>query len=451
MLNSLVAQKAIWNPGWQRTLIRGASGALAVQAAGAIFGFLTHILLARFLGRLQYGIYALALTWITILLIPALLGQSTSVLRFVPAYVQRREWGKLRALRQCSNVMVFATAAAIGFCGAALIWAFRQRFGAELADTFYVAFLALPILAGLQLSGALHQSLKRTVSAGSFNNILRPLVLLLVLYALVRIWRLPATATVAMAASSIGAFVALGASLLILDAAWPQQSRHASTTYEVRAWLRTGHRLLFVDGIGLVLNRIDVIFLGSIQGTTNLGPYYAAVQMAMVGSFGAGAVNLILAPMIAERYSLGDHDGLVALSRFAARIIILLSGLSLLGGVVFGRLVLGFFGPGFELAYVPLLILLAGQFVSAACGPVGFLMSMTCHEGALLKVFALGAGMNVALSVMLIPAVGMYGAAIASAAATAAWNIVALFFVRRNLRINPSLYTWLFPCPNRTF
>lgn len=447
----LALQRKIWDPGWQRTLIQGASGALAVQLAGAALGFLTHVVLARLLGQRQYGIYALALTWTAFLLIPALLGQSTSVLRFVPAYVQRCEWGKLRALLRCSNLLVFGAAAAIGFCGATLMWIFRAKFGTEIRLTFLLAFLVLPILAALQLSGALHQSLKRPVSAGFFNYILRPTVLLLVLYVWLEGLRMPATAPLAMAATSVGALVALGASISFLRSAWPQEARNASTSYQVREWLRTGHRLLFVDGIGLVMNRIDVILLGSIQGTADLGCYYAAVQIAALGSFGLNAVNTVLAPMISERYAAGDRDGLAAVTTEAARLILAFSGFVLLGGILFGRMVLGIFGSAFEAAYGPLLILLGGQFLNAACGPVGFLMSMTRHEVALLRTFGLGAALNVVLSAILIRSHGMYGAAIASATGTVAWNIVALFFVRKKLGINPCSLPLLSPCPRRTF
>lgn len=438
------------NPGWRSTLVRGASGALAVQVAGAALGFATHVVLARILGRQQYGVYALALTWMTFLLIPALLGQSTSVLRFAPAYIQRREWGRLRALLRCSNLVVFGAAAAIGFGGAALVWAIRSKFETGFVLTFLIAFLALPALALLQLSGALHQSLKRPVSAGFFNYILRPVVLILILVVWIKGLRAPPAAFVAMAASAFGALAALGASALFLRAAWPAEARTDRPAYELREWLRTGHRLLFVDGIGVILNRIDVILLGGLQGTADLGCYYAAVQIATVGSFGLSAVNTILAPMIAERYAAGDHDGLAGVTADAARLILVFSAFVLLGGILFGRSILGMFGAGFETAYGPLLIMLGGQFLNAACGPVGFLMSMTRHEGTLLKVFGLGAALNVGLSAALIPGYGMYGAAVASATATVAWNVVAIFLVRGKLGINPCLLPMLSPCPRRT-
>jgi O-antigen/teichoic acid export membrane protein len=171
-----------------------------------------------------------------------------------------------------------------------------------------------------------------------------------------------------------------------------------------------------------------------------VGPYYAAVRLAAIAAYGLTAVNTILAPMIAESYAAEDHATMAKLVHHAARLTFVVTAAVGIGIAVAGYWVLGLFGKGFaEAAFVPLLIILGGQCISAAAGPVGFLMTMTRYERQASWFMALAATLNIVLSVSLIPLFGLIGAAIASAAGIVAWNLSGLLFVRSRLDVNPTV------------
>ena len=69
-----------------RVLKLGASGAFVVQIAGAGIGLAAHFAVARLIGKSEYGIFALALSWVSTLAVIAQLGQDVSVVRFLPGY-----------------------------------------------------------------------------------------------------------------------------------------------------------------------------------------------------------------------------------------------------------------------------------------------------------------------------------------------------------------------------
>src|SRR5690242_336103 len=129
-----------------RLLRRGASGALLVQVGGAGFSLIVNVLLARLVGKSQYGIYAYAMSWVSVLGVLALLGQSSSVVRLVPVYLHRKEWSTLRGLRRGSSAIVLGGSIAIMLIGGAVVFALRGRMASATLQTMLAAFLLLPLL-----------------------------------------------------------------------------------------------------------------------------------------------------------------------------------------------------------------------------------------------------------------------------------------------------------------
>ncbi len=423
-----------------RLLRRGASGALLVQVGGAGFSLIVNVLLARLVGKSQYGIYAYAMSWVSVLVVLALLGQSSSVVRFVPVYLHRKEWDTLRGLRRGASGIVLAGSVVIMLVGAAVVFALRNRMGNATLQTMLAGFLLLPLLAQLGLNGGFFRGYKRAVSAGAYNSLVRPVFFIALVLALALPLGLRLTARDIMLANVIAALAAVGCSEWQLSRGWPAAAKRVKPSYDSRAWFKLGRQLFLLAAIGIVSNRVDVLILGGFAGADEVGPYYAAVRLAAIAAYGLTAVNTILAPMIAESYAVEDHATMAKLVHHAAKLTFVVTVTVGIGIAVAGYWVLGLFGKGFaEAAFIPLLIILAGQCISAAAGPVGFLMTMTRYERQASWFMALAATLNIVLSVALIPLFGLVGAAIASAAGIVAWNLSGLLFVRSRLDVNPTV------------
>ncbi len=421
-------------------MYRGASGAFLVQVGGAGLGLVVHIVLARYLGLEQYGVYTLALSWVSVFSVLALFGQGTSLLRLIPGYVHHGQWSELRGLRTRTSQIALLTSVVISLVGVLVIYLLRARLGETMVLTFSASLLLLPILVQLQVSSAFLQGFKRAASSGAFNSLLRPAAFLLLVLVFPVIFGRRLDAPSAMFATVIAVCIAAGFAVIYLRRAWPDKAKQAEPSHKTRAWLRLGRQMFFLSVIGIVLNRVDVLVLGGLAGAEEVGPYYAAVQLAAMVLYGLNAVNTILAPMIAECYAAGDHATLGKLVHRAAWVIFIVTVVIALALAIAGRWVLELFGNGFSVAYLPLLIILGGQCVNAATGPVGFLMTMTRFESQAPLIFGGGAVLNVLLSILLIPVLGIIGAAIATAVAMVAWNLCAFVFVRRRLGVNPTIF-----------
>ena len=97
-----------------------------------------------------------------------------------------------------------------------------------------------------------------------------------------------------------------------------------------------------------------------------------------------------------------------------------------------------FFGPEFEGAYGVLIILCAGQLFSAFFGFNATLLNMTGHEDSVARALLLSLCLTAVLGVAFITSFGIEGAAVASVAGLALWNVMTWRIARRQLRIDTS-------------
>jgi len=433
--------KLRYSTGHRAILARGAIGSFVVKILGAAIAFGLHILLARLLGVSQYGIYIYALTWLNILAILCLLGFHTSLVRFIAAYKAQEKWGLLRGIVRRSTQFVVIFSLLIGGIGGIVVWFLRSRIGQDQATTFGVALILLPVLVLVRLREAGLRALKRVVRSELPIRIIRPLLLSAILSGLYLYLRQPLQATQAMAINLIAVFTALVIGTLWLIKKLPEQMRDARPVYEERRWLKVSLPLLLIDGMLVVLNQTDIIMLGAIRGSDEAGIYSAASRISNLVVFALAAINAILAPMISELYSTGKNKELQRIVTLAARAIFVFTLMVSIILVVFGKFALSLFGAEFVVAYVPLLILLCGQIVNALAGSVGFIMTMTGHQNQAGAIVTVSAVVNIILNALLIPLMGLVGAAISTAFTMVLWNITMLIYVQRRLGISSTVIT----------
>lgn len=431
-----------------RLLKRGASGALLVSISGAALGMLAHLVVARLIGQAEYGIYALMLSWISVLAVVAQMGQDASVVRFLPTYLLRADWGKVRGLHRAIGLWVFVVSVLVACAGCVFVhWAGRHH-AVTWQATFYVGFAMLPVLTLLQQSGAFHRAFKRAVASNVYVTVMRPIALLALLGVAVLVG-VQLDAPWAAVASAAAALLALVASAWHLSHSWPAQGKSSVPSYAARPWLIVGAQLSILSIVIVAGNRLDVLILGALVDPAQVGAYYVAVQIAGFALYGVQALNVVLAPLIAERFDAGDMAGMQAVARRAARYGFLAA---VAAGIFFacvGRWVLGWFGPNFVAAYVPLLILLLGYCVTSAFGEVGFMLSMTKYQNQASLFVLVGIVVNCVAAVLLVPRLGAVGAAIGAVLSLAVWRLLALRFVIKRLGIDPSaLGIWQRPVRN---
>jgi O-antigen/teichoic acid export membrane protein len=420
-------------------LLRGTlvNGLISVVGYGLTFA--SYTVLARLLGLASYGVYAVVWSWVTLLSLAAGLGVSQVMLRFVAAYRVRQAHGELRGLLQWGRGLVLRSSLTLVALVALALVLMRHRLQAELVFSFVPACLVMLLFTQAQINGFALRGLRRFALALLPEHVFRPLLVMGVLAVLVRL-RGAADAVDAMWVTGLAVLLGLALTHHWLRSRLPLEVRHAASIRHDREWLRTALPLLVVSGMFLLQAETDVVMLGWLAGTAEAGIYSAASRVAGVIAFGLAMVNSIAAPLFSELYAEQRLDRLQRLVSLAAAGIGV-SVLPLIGFIVVaGDWVLGWFGEEFTAAYKALLILGAGQLINALCGSVGYLLTMTGNQRTAAIILSVSAGLNVLGNAVMIPAFGILGAALTTAATTMLWNLLMVYQVRKKLNIRPTIF-----------
>lgn len=415
-----------------RTLARGAGIALMIQVGGAALRYGWQVFFARWMGAAEYGSFAFAFAWMQALAIICALGFTTGVLRFVPEYIHRAAWGRLRGIVRRSRQLTVGTGT--GFAAAATIVVLFLPLAGSDRSALIVGMWLVPLLGVANLHLEITRATQNVARAYLPMRIIHPA--LAVVFAFLMF-------TGTRTLTGVQGLVAVAGSLLVTIAlqqhfvhvSLPRESHAVAAEYETPLWLKESFPLLLIAGFVILLNQTDVIMVGSLASTREAGIYAAAAVTARLVNFMLLSSNAIAAPMIASLHAKNDRASLQQLVSRAARwtfwpslaVAVVIVGAS--------GPVLDLFGPEFQTARVALVILATGQLVNASMGPVGHLMNLTGHGKRSAVVYGVAAALNVVLNAVLIPRYGIAGSAVATAVAMATWNVWLFLLVRRHLGI----------------
>jgi O-antigen/teichoic acid export membrane protein len=145
----------------------------------------------------------------------------------------------------------------------------------------------------------------------------------------------------------------------------------------------------------------------------------------------------MFSPFVADLHARGERDKLDRLYKWLTRWTLAATLPLFIVLAVAPAAALRLFGGEFGAGATALNILLLGQLVNVATGTVGFILIMVGRTGWDLVVYAASVVLDVAAAWLLIPGLGMEGAAVAGALTMALSKVARLYLVWRFVRIQP--------------
>jgi O-antigen/teichoic acid export membrane protein len=149
-----------------------------------------------------------------------------------------------------------------------------------------------------------------------------------------------------------------------------------------------------------------------------------------------------LAPKLSQLHKSGDINKFKRLLKIAAWQGFIISLVLTLGILLFKDFLLNLFGAEFKQASQALVILVIGQVVNSSTGPVGFSLTMTGKERIVLIVVGISSVLNVILNLILIPRLGIEGAAISTSITIIFWNAILAIYSMIKLKINTTIFNF---------
>jgi O-antigen/teichoic acid export membrane protein len=410
-------------------LIRGASGSLAIKIVNTALALLMAVVLARLLGVKNFGVYSFCLSVVQILTVPAMLGGQQLLVREVSAYQVRKEYHFLRGLllrfRQVS--LLFSVALGLAMAGIGYI----VYHDSPLLLPFLVAAGIIPLHTAMQLQGAALRGL-RHVLLGQAALAFRPALVIIIVGTLFWIYGQKISAEAALSAQLAGSAILVTLTFILLHRLLPGGVKKAQPMFENLRWAKSALPFVFAGGMQILNNETSVILLGILQTPEHVGLYRVAQRGAALVPFGLIAVNMAIAPVVAEMFAKGEKQRLQRLISKSVLAVITFALPVGVGLIMGGKWIIPFvFGQDYAPAYLPLVILCLGQLANACMGSVGVILNMAGLERFTARGVAIAAIAGVLLNLALVPFFGPAGAAAATSVSLVIWNGLLFIWLYR--------------------
>ena len=406
-----------------------------IRAISAAFAYLSQILLARWMGGSDYGIYVYVWTWVLLLGSLMDFGISASAQKIIPEYRTRGEGALLRGFLAGSRWMTFVVSAVVSVVLAAVVKLLSPWIEAGAIVPLYIGCLTLPAFVVANTQDGIARS-HDWMQLGLMPQFIvrQALIIGFTVGFFVLGFRLGATA--AMVASAGAVWIAMIGQMLVLNRRLSRHIEPGPKAYDVRGWLAISLPILLVESFYLLLSYTDVLVLQQFRPSEEVGIYFAVVKTLALVSFIHYAMSATTAHRFAEYNALGDKARLSAYVAHAINWTFWPSLAATMALLAFGKPLLWLFGPQFVLGYDIMFIAAIGLVVRAAIGPVERLLNMLGHQHICAVAYALAFAMNVALCVALVPRYGGHGAAAATSFSLTFETALLFWIVRRRLDLH---------------
>lgn len=406
-----------------------------------MLAYVYTFLLARLLPVDELGEYFLMFTIINLLGLAAMAGLDLGVVRFVSLFMGEKKYSLVRrCIRTAVNLGV---PVGVTFTVLLVIFApvLSDRFfdGSALSVTGLRIFaVALPFMVIARLFNATTQGMHRMqyqVYSRDYGEQIIKIVVTLALLAL------GAGLMGVVWANVVAVVLAAFLSFLFVLKVLPKRSIDPGKNEEedsrpiaaddegmspAKLILRYSFPLAFANIVVALWLQIDTLLLGYFGTSTDVGYYGVAMKLALFVSKSITAFGTVFTPIIADLWNRNEKQELKELYVTISRWIFTLSLPVFLVLALLSDSLLNLFGSAFVVGGTALIVLGAGQLFSAATGAAGIMVLMSGRSKLELFNVSLALAVNVVLCLLLIPAYGFTGAAIAHMAAIVLVNIVRI-------------------------
>jgi O-antigen/teichoic acid export membrane protein len=406
-----------------------------IRVISAALAYLSQILLARWMGGSDYGVYVYVWTWVLLLGSMMDFGISTSAQKIIPEYCAAGELALLRGFLSGSRWMTFVVCALGSLLLAGVVKLLSPWIDAGEIIPLYIGCLTLPafVVANTQDGIARSYDWMRLGLMPQFI-VRQSLIIALTAGAFALGFHLGATA--AMLASAAAVWIAMIGQMLVLNHRLDGHIEPGPRAYDFRGWLAISLPILLVEGFYLLLSYTDVLVLQQYRPSEEVGVYFAVVKTLALVSFIHYAMSATTAHRFAEYHALGDQPRLAAYVAQAIKWTFWPSLAATILLLAFGKPLLWLFGPQFVIGYDIMFIAAVGLVVRSAIGPVERLLNMLGHQHICALAYALSFVMNVVLCVVLVPRFGGHGAAAATSISLVFETVLLFWIVRRRLGLH---------------
>jgi O-antigen/teichoic acid export membrane protein len=427
-------------------IARGGSANLVGAAGGAVLTLLlTWVVTRSTEATVAGGLFALTSVFLIVAAI-AELGSDVSLSKFLPHFLVE---DRLADARTTVRLAALVSLAGGTLVGAILIVLRNQVADLVLGETDAGADRAVVVLAiCIPLAAVMNTALSATRGLAT----IRPTVLV------------DKIGRALLQVGCIVVAVAANAGLGGLTIAWAVPY-FVGAAVAVVWYVRIEHRLIARRGLGQpasgrkslwneyavytwprvisrisqsILQRADIVLVAAFRSPAEAAVYTVATRLFVIGQLGTQAIQQVAAPHTSALLSSGDHKATKRVFQTITAWTMSLTWPFFLACLALAPMLLHLFGGStYRSGHGVVVVLAIAALLAAAGGPVDLILLMAGRSGLSLVNSLVALGVNLGLNLLLIPQIGIIGAAIAWAAAIVVRNVLGMLQVMNNLHWLP--------------
>jgi O-antigen/teichoic acid export membrane protein len=412
-----------------KDVFHGSFITLIARLVNAVILLVVNIIVARYFGSVIVGILAIITSILNIASIFSQLGTATSVLRFVPEYATkvspvsaRKVWDRI------FNLVLLATpTVALIIFVAGYAWIKLSPPKEITLSTILITTALLPFFTIYKLNIESTRAFFRN-GLYAVSHVLPALSNLVI--QLIFVLLLPHTET-GILSFSVSTVLVFVITFWIIYSILPKKGKEyqETPTASYREIASVSVPMGITSGLQQILSYFDSVMVGSLLSESQAGIYSTAVKLSILTSFIIFSVNAVSASRFSELFYSKRLNELLSLAKKSSTMIFWCSLPILVGLAVFGKPLLNIFGAEFVSGYGVMIVLVLSEFINAIGGSNNTYLNMTGSHKEIRNIMILAVVVNIVLNMILIPSMGLYGAAVSRLISVTLWNGIATVLI----------------------
>ncbi len=395
-----------------------------------LIGFIIRPVLARWLGPDGLGLYSVIFTIYAIFLIPANLGLSPAVVKYVAQYKEKREKiSKISSSGLLISLVFGAITSVVLYLLSPYVTAFFDM--PELSNLIPILCIVFPLAAFFQTQMGVLNGLRK-MKHFAFLIIFQQISMAFFIIMFVASGLGVTGAIIGIVFSPILPII-FGLYLLNKNKVHWNLSEGIVHSKELTSF---GWKLAGANAVNEMNNRLDIILIGYFLVASDVGYYSVALVLAKFFWFIPQGIQRVTYPAVTEYWHKNNHNALNKMIDKVMKYCIVLLVLAGLGVGFFARdIITILFTEKFIYAVLPLQILLIGTVIRGMAQPIGASLSAIGRPDLPLKVSTFVIVVNILMDIFLIPRMGIDGAAIATTISLILGALISLYLTVKHLSI----------------
>jgi O-antigen/teichoic acid export membrane protein len=198
--------------------------------------------------------------------------------------------------------------------------------------------------------------------------------------------------------------------------------------------LINSYPMLFTSSMMFLMGNVDSLMISYYLDEHQVGIYSAIIKLSLAITFILASVNNYILPKISKAYSSGEIDKLVKLYQNSIKLIVFSTFPIIITMLLYPSFFLGLFGEEFKSYTNVFYVVLLMSFIFVLIGPVINILNMINQQLYVKNIIFIALILNISLNLVLIPFLGILGAAVGTMISTLAWKLLGFVKLKQEIK-----------------